>query len=67
MHRGEQIEEWLKRKRFKGKFLVIDDEINDICGDTCSNIDKKYAMQIDGNEGMLHKDAIKIIDYFKEI
>ena len=67
MHRGEQIEEWLKRKRFKGKFLVIDDEIDDICGDTCSNIDKEYAMQIDGNEGMLHKDAIKIIDYFKEI
>ena len=64
MHRGEQIAEWLWRKQFKGNFLVIDDEINDICGDTCSNIDKEYVYEIDLNEGMLHKDAINIVKYF---
>ena len=52
--------------QFKGKFLVIDDEINDICGTTCSNIDRDYVYEIDLNEGLLHRDAIAIIDYFKE-
>ena len=51
-------------KQFKGNFLVIDDEINDICGDTCSNIDKEYVYEIDLNEGMLHKDAINIVKHF---
>ena len=64
MHRGEQIAEWLHRKQFKGTFLVIDDEINDICGDTCSSIDKECVYEIDLNEGMLHKDAKAIVEYF---
>ena len=66
MHRGQQIAEWLWRNKFKGKFLVIDDEIQDICGTTCSDIDKECVYEVDLNEGLLHKDAIAIIEYFKD-
>jgi hypothetical protein len=64
MHRGEQIAEWLWTNQFKGNFLVIDDEINDICGSACSSIDKDCVYEIDLNEGMLHKDTEAIIKYF---
>ena len=66
MHRGEQIAEWLWRKQFKGRFLVIDDEIDDICGELCSVIARECVYETDMNEGMLHKDAKAIVEYFKE-
>lgn len=66
MHRGQQIAEWLHRNRFKDKFLVIDDEIQDICGTTCSSIDRECVYEVDSNEGLLHRDAIAIVNYFKE-
>lgn len=61
----KQITEWLWRNKFKEKFLVIDDEINDICGDTCSSIDRACVYEIDFNEGMLHKDVKAIVEYFR--
>ena len=66
INRGDQIAEWLHRKQFKGRFLVIDDEIDDICGERCSVIDRECVYETDMNEGMLHKDAIAIVKYFKE-
>lgn len=66
--RGQQIKKWLSSNKLDiNKYLVIDDETTDICGTMCRLIPKKYVIKIDGNEGMLHKDAIKIINYFKEI
>lgn len=44
---------------------MIDDEINDICGDTCSSIDRACVYEIDFNEGMLHKDVKAIVEYFR--
>ena len=64
--RGEQIIQWLNDSNFKGKYLVIDDEITDICGDYCNVIPTKNVLQTDGDEGLLHKDVIKIIEFFKE-
>lgn len=62
--RGQQINEWLDRNKVT-KYLAIDDEISDICGDKCNVINKDCVYKIDGNEGLLHKDAINIINYFK--
>lgn len=62
--RGEQIKEWLDRNKVT-KYLVIDDEISDICGEKCNVIPEENVYQTDGNEGMLHKDAMNIINYFK--
>ena len=65
-HRGEQVQEWIDRNNFKGKYLVIDDEIQDICGKTCNVIPKENVFEVDMNEGMLHKDAINIVKHFKD-
>ena len=42
------------------------DEINDICGTKCGSIDRDCVYEIDLNEGLLHKDAIAIVEYFKD-
>ena len=66
--RGEQIAQWIKENDFKkGKYLVIDDEVVDICGDYCNVISKENVLQTDGNEGLLHKDAMYVINFFKEV
>ena len=75
IYRGEQIQEWLKDFRAKctrehhkvvKKYLVIDDEIQDICGKTCNTIPKENVFEVDMNEGMLDRDAKKIVEYFKD-
>ena len=61
-----EILEWFVKNTAE-KYLVIDDEIIDICGDYCNVIPKENVLQTDGNEGLLHKDAMYIINYFKEV
>lgn len=65
--RGEQIKHWLvtKNQWLNARYLVIDDECIDICGKYCDLIPEENTIQIDMNEGMMHKDAIEIIKYFK--
>jgi len=63
--RGEEIQEWITQNNFIGKYLVLDDEITDICGEYCRVIPFENVIQTDGNEGMLNKDALKIIEFFK--
>ena len=66
LHRGEQIQEWIDKNMFDKKYLVIDDEIQDICGKTCNVIPRENVFETDMNEGMLDRDAKKIVEYFKE-
>jgi hypothetical protein len=47
------------------KYLNTIFEIVDICGEYCSLIPKENTLQTDFNEGMLNKDALYIVDYFK--
>jgi len=63
--RGEQIMQWINDNSFKDRYLVLDDETVDICGDYCSVIPKYNVLQTDGEEGLLHKEAIAIIKYFE--
>lgn len=62
--RGEQIRDWIIKNEYDGTYLVIDDEISDIIGEC--KIPKFRVYQTDSNEGMLHKDAIAIINYFND-
>lgn len=64
-YRGQQIGKWLHKNQFKEKFLVIDDETTDICGEYCDLIHKSNVYKVDGSEGLLHKDVMEIIKYFK--
>lgn len=63
--RGDEIKKWIDTNSFKGKYLVIDDESIDICGAYCDAISKNNLLLIDGHEGLLNKDAIFAINYFK--
>lgn len=65
-HRGDQIQNWLEENQYRNKYLVIDDEMSDICGTICTTIPKEHTYQTDANEGMLDKDARAIIEYFKD-
>jgi hypothetical protein len=62
--RGEQILDWLTKNEYSGKYLVVDDEVIDICGEKCNSIPKENVLQTDSDEGMLNKDARKIVDHF---
>lgn len=64
--RGQEIQSWIASNNFQGNYLVIDDEITDICGDYCNTIPKENVLQTDFNEGLLHKDVMYILSYFKE-
>ena len=63
--RGDQIKEWIDRNNFKGKYLVVDDEVVDICGEYCNIIPASRVREIDGKEGLLNKDALEIVKYFE--
>lgn len=65
--RGHEIQAWINENKFKDRYLVIDDEVTDICGDYCNAILKENTLQTDGNEGLLHKDAMYVINFFKEV
>lgn len=66
--RGEQIKEYLKHAKLNSKlpiqYLVIDDEPFDICGDRCNLISKSNVLQTNMDEGLLNKDALKIVEFF---
>jgi len=66
INRGEQIKQWLDENKFKGRYLVIDDEISDICGERCRIIPSENILQTDSNEGMLNKDALFIVRFFND-
>ena len=63
--RGFEILEWFVKNTAE-KYLVIDDEIIDICGDYCNVIPKKNVFKTDGNEGLLNKEALQIVEYFRD-
>lgn len=61
--RGAEIKEWLSEKRdISGvRYVVLDDEINDIVG----YIGKAGVIQVNGECGLSFWDSLKAIDYLK--
>lgn len=64
--RGNEIQSWIDTNNFKGKYLVIDDEVNDICGNYCDVIHHKNVLQTNSNEGMLNSDALFVVRFFND-
>ena len=67
--RGDQIKEWLDNNQVSN-YVVIEDEISDVCGDKCSTIPINHVVEVDMNEGLSHKntiDAIMKLNDIKEI
>lgn len=63
--RGQEIIAWMVGKEIQ-RYLVLDDESFDICGEKCDVIPRECFIQTDMNEGLLNKDAMFIVNYFNE-
>jgi len=59
--RGEQIADWLHEHTDISDYIVIDDEIDDICGSKSSAIDITKVVEIDMGEGLSNKNVLDII------
>jgi len=60
--RGDQIQEYLLSTDFKGNYIVLEDEIDDVCGDECNVIPRNKVIEIDMNEGLSNKNAQEAIN-----
>ena len=59
-HRGEQILDWLNNNSDKwDRYVVIEDEIRDICEEGCEYIPKSNVVEVDSKNGLLHQDVVK--------
>lgn len=65
--RGEEILKYLEDIADDFVYLVVDDEIADICGAYCDMIPLKNVVHTDSNEGMLDKDAKTIVRIFNDL
>ena len=66
-HRGTGIKQWLEMNNITN-YVVVDDEVPDICGERCDIIDKDFVVEVDSHEGLSNKncvDIISIINSFK--
>ena len=62
--RGDQIKDWLDNHQDEysiDNYIVLEDEISDVCGDKCKTISKFNVVEVDMNEGLLHKNCIEAI------
>lgn len=61
-HRGEEIQQYLKTHPEIKCYIVIDDEIDDICGKRCSAIPVTHVIETNMEIGISHKNISKAID-----
>ena len=64
--RGDQIKHWLDNTEHKIKsYVVLEDEVSDVCGDRCDAIPSSAVIEVDMNEGLSNvnvKTAIEILN-----
>lgn len=63
-YRGEQIKDWLDAYLDKYNiysYIVLEDEIADVCGSKCSAISSDNVIEVNMDEGLSHKDCINAI------
>jgi len=68
--RGEQIAEWLENSKSKydiREYIVLEDEISDVCGNKCSAIPGYCVIEVDMNEGLSNTDVIESIQLLNKI
>ena len=63
-YRGDQIRDWLDNHQDKyniDSYIVLEDEVVDVCGSKCSSISNDNVIEVDMNEGLSHKDCVNAI------
>ncbi len=66
-HRGDQIKDWLDTHEDVENYIVLEDEISDVCGDRCSAIPTNNVIEIDMNEGMSNANTIDAVHRLNNI
>jgi len=56
-HRGDEIQTWLDKHPEVKCFVVLEDEIDDVCGEKCSTIDKLNVIEVNMQTGLTHADV----------
>jgi len=57
MHRGEEIQEYLNSHPEVKCYVVLEDEIDDVCGEKCDTIHKLNVIEINPQIGLTHNDV----------
>lgn len=63
-YRGFQIMQWLRDYPYVmdiEQYVVLEDEISDVCGEKCSEIPFENVVAVDMNEGLSHYDTMEAI------
>lgn len=59
--RGEQINDWLIENDWES-YIVLEDEIIDVCGEKCNLIPREFVIEVDMNEGLSNKNIERAIN-----
>jgi len=59
-HRGNQILDWIEKDPVK-HYVVLEDEVDDVCGDKCNSIPKDKVIEVDMNQGLSHSNAVDAV------
>lgn len=58
-YRGDQIQSYLNNHPEITRFVVLEDEPEDVCGAKCSTIAEENVVFVDMENGLSHKDILK--------
>ena len=62
-YRGDEIQEWLDKTEVEVEsYVVLEDEIQDVCGEKCMTISEEFVVEVDMRNGLSHQDVIKAKD-----
>lgn len=64
--RGDQIKEWITTNNFTGRYVVLEDEIIDVCI-RCTAIPRELVIEVDMNEGLSNKNTVDAVIILQNI
>ena len=60
--RGDEIEDWISHHTDIENYVVLEDEIIDVCGEYCNAIPPENVVEIDMETGITHATAMKAVE-----
>ena len=64
-YRGEQIQKWLNEHPQILNYVVIDDNVSDICGCKCNEIPSENVVKVNPEIGLTHGDILQAMKIIK--
>ncbi len=62
--RGLEIQAWLAHHTGVTKYVVLEDEIDDVCGEKCDAVPRSNVVEVDMQSGLSHYDTEDILYMF---